>query len=322
MGVKAFRRYTLGVAGFVALVGVARSASASVSPGTAKATSALAFDPFAKTASSAGASGQTLVVSNGSAAMSAPAVVRATDSSNQPLPGTTITIQDAAVVEGNSGTTPITFLVTLSKPSPVPVLVNYTTVSGSAVSGSDFQSKSGTVTFPAGSQQQPITIQVVNNTVNEPTETFSVTLSNGRPSPVTIARATATGTIFDNDSAQSQLTLTLAVNGSTTVLEGPKGSTTYKGFSIYLSGTPSKDVMFNYTTVDGTAKVSDNDYGARYGKQTFAKGTTSLVRGFQVPIIGDEKKEGLETFKATIFNPVNATIQNGSVTITIDDIND
>src|SRR5204862_380273 len=48
----------------------------------------------------------------------------------QPVP--TLTIDDVNVMEGNSGTTTATFIVTLAPTSPDPVTVSYATVSGTA----------------------------------------------------------------------------------------------------------------------------------------------------------------------------------------------
>jgi VCBS repeat-containing protein len=113
----------------------------------------------------------------------------------QPKPS--LSIADASVVEGNSGTRPMVFTVTLSAASSVAVTVNYTTLNGTASSLKDYQATSGTLTFAAGETSKTITVLVNGNTNRENTETFVVRLSS--PTNATIARSDGMGTIIDDD---------------------------------------------------------------------------------------------------------------------------
>ncbi len=61
-----------------------------------------------------------------------------------------VSIADAAVVESNSGTTNMAFVVTLDKASATPVSIAYATSNGTATGGSDFTATSGVLTFAAG----------------------------------------------------------------------------------------------------------------------------------------------------------------------------
>lgn len=92
------------------------------------------------------------------------------------------------------------FTVSLSEASATAVTVDYTTVSGSAASGSDFTAMSGTVTFAPGQTTQTIFVQTVNDGTVESTETFTVNLSN--PVGATIADDQAVGTITDDDATK------------------------------------------------------------------------------------------------------------------------
>ncbi|MCR4405880.1 MAG: hypothetical protein NUW24_03010, partial [Anaerolineae bacterium] len=67
---------------------------------------------------------------------------------NSQLPG--LSINDVTVTEGNSGTTPAVFTVTLSTVTTQTVSVNYATADGSAVAPGDYSSTSGTLTFTPG----------------------------------------------------------------------------------------------------------------------------------------------------------------------------
>jgi len=102
-------------------------------------------------------------------------------------------------LEGNSGTTPFVFTVTLSAASASTVTVNYATADGTATAGSDYLATSGTLTFNPGVTTQPITVSVIGDTTVEPNETFFVNLSS--PSNATIATGQGTGTIVNDDGA-------------------------------------------------------------------------------------------------------------------------
>ena len=97
----------------------------------------------------------------------------------------TITIGTSTVAEGNAGTTNATFTVTLSASSANTVTVSYTTADGSATAPADYLSVSGAVTFNPGETSKIITVQIVGELLTEPSETYSVNLSN--PTNATIA---------------------------------------------------------------------------------------------------------------------------------------
>jgi Calx-beta domain len=90
-----------------------------------------------------------------------------------------------------------TFTVTLSASSGQLVSVVYATANGTAIAGSDHSATSGTLSFEPGATSHPISVPVMNDTVDEPTETFVVTLST--PTNGTIADAQRLGTILDDD---------------------------------------------------------------------------------------------------------------------------
>jgi aryl-phospho-beta-D-glucosidase BglC (GH1 family) len=112
-----------------------------------------------------------------------------------PLP--TISIADASASEGNSGTSPLAFTVTLSQAATGLVTVHYATADGTATAGSDYTAQSGTLSFAAGETSKTIVVPVIGDTVVEPDETLTVVLSAA--SGATIAQATATGTIVNDD---------------------------------------------------------------------------------------------------------------------------
>lgn len=89
------------------------------------------------------------------------------------------------------------FTVSLSTASSSPVTVDFASVNGSAISGSDYLATVGTVTFNPGISSKSILVPILDDAASEPTETFSVNLSNAAGATITNAQGVAT--ILDNE---------------------------------------------------------------------------------------------------------------------------
>ena len=103
-------------------------------------------------------------------------------------------IGDVTVTEGDGGVN-ATLTVTRSRAGSVSS-VNYATASGSA-GPSNFTSKTGTLQFASGDLTATITVPIMGDPIDEPNESFTVTLSGAVGA--SIARGHATVTIFDDD---------------------------------------------------------------------------------------------------------------------------
>src|SRR5438876_875471 len=91
----------------------------------------------------------------------------------------TLSINDVAAAEGNSGTTQFSFTASLSQPSGKPITFDYATADGTAtVADNDYQSASGNALIPAGQGSAEIDVAVNGDTTVEPDENFFVNLSN------------------------------------------------------------------------------------------------------------------------------------------------
>ncbi len=110
-----------------------------------------------------------------------------------------VSIADVAVTEGNGEHSHFMFTATLDKASATTVSVGYATSNGTATAGVDYTAETGTIAFAPGVTTQTVHVGVIGDTAVEPNETFTVTLS--APSGVTIAKATAVGTITNDDVA-------------------------------------------------------------------------------------------------------------------------
>ena len=117
----------------------------------------------------------------------------------QGVPKPTVSVANVSQAEGDAGSTPAAFTVSLSKASPLRVTVAYATADGTATAGADYTATSGTLVFAPGQTSQTVAVAVVGDTVFEPDETFTLALSN--PVNATLGTATATGTITNNDAA-------------------------------------------------------------------------------------------------------------------------
>ena len=92
------------------------------------------------------------------------------------------------------------FTVSLSAAGSGPVIASYATEDGTAKAGSDYQSTSGSLTFPAGSTQvRSIVVRLEDDKVAEGRETFIVRLSAVQGAVVAADAATAVAVIVDDD---------------------------------------------------------------------------------------------------------------------------
>ena len=171
-----------------------------------------------------------------------------------------LSIEDATAEEGRIAR----FRVTLSKMSEQDVTVGYQTQNDTAIAGpnpntgADYVSKSGTLTFSAGTSEQFIEVQTHEDDLDEPTEEFSVELSS--PDGAALSRGTGTGTITDDDEP------TLSIEDATAVVEGGTAE-----FVVEMSIPSTQSVTVDYQTADGSARAG-MDYTATSGKLTFEAG--------------------------------------------------
>jgi len=219
----------------------------------------------------------------------------------------TLSINNVTQAEGNAPTN-FVFTVTLSQASAQTVTVNFASADGSATAPGDYAASSGTLTFTPGATTQTITVPVVGDTLNELNETFTVNLST--PANATIATATGTGTIQNDDAAP-----VLSINNVTQV-EGNAPSNF--AFTVTLSQASAQTVTVNFASADGTA-TTPGDYAASSGTLTFTPGATTQT--ITVPVVGDTINEPNETFTLTLSAPANATLGTaiGTGTIQNDD---
>jgi hypothetical protein len=195
--------------------------------------------------------------------------------------------------------------VSLSNASVDNVTVDYTTNNISA-SGADYSiSGGGTLTFPAGTTTQTLTVTVVDDSSNEGPETFELALSNATGG-ATISDPSNTVTIIDDDGDP-----TVTINDVTVSEEDPTVNV-----AITLSYPSPGNVIVNYTAQDGEA-TAGQDYTATTGAISFAQG--EITKDVQVALITDDDFEGTERFAVIIDNATNATVIKAIGVVTINE---
>jgi serralysin len=110
-----------------------------------------------------------------------------------------VSAREVTVTEGNSGTTNAIFAVSLSKASTQNVTMDYQTTDSTALAGSDYQAKSGTITFLPGQLTKNIAVPVIGDAIAEPTEYFLLGLTNAVNANITDNYLWAYATVQDND---------------------------------------------------------------------------------------------------------------------------
>jgi hypothetical protein len=200
------------------------------------------------------------------------------------------------------------------------VTVDYTTSGLSAVSPSDYKEMTGTLTFADGESSKTLTVEIVNDTLDESDEVFLMRLSKPTGSAVVGGGGLIAVRIVDDDPA-----LTFTAN-NVTVTEGEGRATVTvtrtsdaSGVAVIEYRTADAD-RFTVSCSDATGNRGDAyarcDFATTVGRLDFAPGETQKT--ITIPIIDDGHKEGTETFGVQLLNasrPDLTTSSYGSVTI-------
>ena len=80
------------------------------------------------------------------------------------------------VAEGTGAETPVTFVVTLARPSTRTVIVAYATRNGTAKAPADFRAATGTLSFAPGERSKSVTVTVIGDAAPEADESFALAL--------------------------------------------------------------------------------------------------------------------------------------------------
>lgn len=231
------------------------------------------------------------------------------------------------------------FTVALSKPSTIPVFVDYDTLDGSAVAATagveglflngDYARASGRLEFAPGVSSQTISVNVFSDTVNEQDEMFFLRLSN--PRNVAILRGTATATVMNDDPPPPPVPVWYLFPQTTQVVEGTGGFP-----SVFLALMLALPKNYDFSTrlqVAVSSRAGTASVFLDYNLQT-TEGRSPLVIGtplghpelmaFQIylSVVGDSLREGNETFFIDLHSPTGGSVVSeaaGTAIVTIID---
>ncbi|MDP4226074.1 MAG: Ig-like domain-containing protein, partial [Bacteroidota bacterium] len=192
------------------------------------------------------------------------------------------------------------FTVSMSHPSSTKTIIGYN-VSGSATSGADFTSLSGTVTIPAFGTKATIDVIVKDDSILEGDETVVVTLKNilSGDTAISIGKQNNATVIIHDDDGAGLTVPDIDVNEN-----APDG---YAHFVVVLNAAVQNGFTINYKTADSTAKAGI-DYSAVSGQLHFTgnKGETDTIF---VPIVNDKLVEPIRAFNLNFFGISNLSVQ-------------
>lgn len=186
-----------------------------------------------------------------------------------------------AITEGNSGSKPLTFQITVTNPNNTAITLVLNTANGSAtVANNDYQAISNqTITIPANTTTYSVNVNIVGDTdPTEMDETFTLTVSN--PTNATITNATATGTILNDDMATcSNATPWATLNnyGDTSPTLSGSVSSGYDDFYTIIVGADGKlDITYS-ASAKTNFYLMDSSCNAIASKTSSTNGTLSYV---------------------------------------------
>lgn len=213
-----------------------------------------------------------------------------------------LTVGNATAAEGTHALVDVALIPRLD----VPLAVPFATVDNSAVGDSDFQPKSGVLTFAPGETLQTVDVTVLDDLTHEPVEQFFVDVTPG-PNAFA-ARPRGIVTVTDDD-PQPMVTA-----GEAAVVEGDTG-TASAIFTVRLAPVSAATVTVAYATAPGTAGAAD--FAAAAGTVTFPPGTTA--RTVEVPAVGDVLDEPDEFFFLRLSDVVGGIAGGDGVGRIVDD---
>ena len=196
-----------------------------------------------------------------------------------------VTIAAASATEGES----LTFTVRLSRAVQGGLTVTPSFTDGTATADADYTTNTTALSFTGTlDETKTIAVSTTEDEVVEGDETFTVSLAvTGAPSGVT-AGAAATGTITDDDSGSTVVTIAN--------VEAAEGESLT--FTVRLSRAVQGGLTVTPSFTDGTA-TADADYTADTTALSFT-GTLDETKTIAVSTTEDEVVEGDETFTVSL----------------------
>ncbi len=214
-----------------------------------------------------------------------------------------------SVAEGGNAT----FTLAVDGIADQPAVVSYTTARGTAASPGDFKPTTGSVTLnPGPNPSASVVVPVVNDTVAEGNESFSLKVTAA--TNLTVVDAVGTALIAANDGGTGSPSTAPRVSVSDVRVPEDGGPAV---FTVSLTSPANATVRYATPAALATA-VAPRDFTSKSGQLTFSAGgpTTATV---SVPITSDLVREFFEVVRLKLSSPSGAVIADNLGTATIVD---
>ncbi|PHR89554.1 MAG: hypothetical protein COA76_03060 [Moritella sp.] len=213
------------------------------------------------------------------------------------------------LVEPDKGFASYSATIIMSKTIDDNVTVHYS-LNPKTATGDDFQTESGILTIPSGSNSASIELTILADDIDEQDEEFTIVLS----SPVNAKLGIASQVVVIQDSALDVMPV-ISIEPVDVLTEPDSDSTKFSAI-VKLSSFSSFPVTVDYSLDSGSA-IAESDFEATSGTLLFEPGTNSAE--IDLVIYADDIDEVDEYFTITLDNENNATVDEKTLEVTIVD---
>ena len=227
-------------------------------------------------------------------------------------------VRGSAIPEGNSGTSNLTFRIErVPQLGTAPLTLTYSTRDGTALAGSDYVAKLGSITLSPAAPFAEVSVLVNGDTLTEPNETFSLVLRNptlpATAEPVAVGGASIINDDFVVPPPPGAAAFSVRAEA---VREGNSGLTPLRFTVVRTNPLATTNLTLNFTTASDSA-TSGVDFEAKTGQVTLTpQQPTATV---SVNVIGDTLVEGIERFKLQVTDPLLASPAQVAFGVIFDD---
>jgi Ca2+-binding RTX toxin-like protein len=198
-------------------------------------------------------------------------------------------VSSPVLTEGSSGTRQMVFEISLSRPAPRMLSLDYTTTDGTALAGQDYVARAGTVVFAPGQTSTFVMVDILGDAVQEASETFDLLITPSADIASGASGAVGVATILNDDligndrilgsdaddtiDSRSGDDIVFGFGGADTLFGGIGNDTVYGGLGPdFLAGADGNDLLFGGEDRDTLDGGSGND-------RLDGEGADNLLRG-------------------------------------------
>lgn len=208
---------------------------------------------------------------------------------------------DSGLVEVNESSGAATVTVVRQRSTNGTATIRYATASYSAEAGADFEPISGMLTFAPGESMKSFQVSILNDSIQEDGEGFSVTLASPNEGARLGLQSSVAIVIVDDDSVVEFGSPTYTVTENQT----------NAAISVQRRGVYSGAMTVTYSASSGTA-TAGVDFQSVTGVLEFRQG--ELTKTFAVTILPDTEVELNETIQLTLIEPTAPVVLGGQAT--------